>query len=205
MHIEATNKDRQMEFRIALVLMAFLFFGCLEKHKEPDFREANWGITSDQVKMLEDAKLVMDNGKMLSYDGIVGGLPCQIVYLFVKDQLTNGHYFFKAEHTADSLHIHDYEKLKEVISKKYGRPLLDDATWKDDTYRGRGEKVGLAIKSGHLKLAAQWETPTTEVWLFLVGENSEIKLSMKYVSRLLGDIKEGEKKETQVDPKPNEF
>lgn len=194
-----------MKTRIALALMTFLICGCSEKHKEPDFRETNWGITSDQVKMLEDAKLVMDNGKMLSYDGIVGGLPCQIVYLFVKNQLTNGHYFFKAEHAADSLYIHDYEKLKGVISEKYGRPILDDATWKDDTYRSRGEKVGLAIRSGHLQLAAQWETPTTEVWLFLVGENSQIKLSMKYVSRLLADLKEGEAKETHGDPKPNEF
>jgi hypothetical protein len=205
MHIEATDKGQTMGIRTTLVLMAFFIFGCSEKHKEPDFRNTNWGITSEQVKMLESAKLVMDNGKMLSYDEMVGGIPCQIVYLFVKDQLTNSHYFFKAEHAADSLHIHDYEMLKAVISEKYGRPRLDDATWKDDTYRSSGEKTGLAIRSGHLQLAAQWETPTTEVWLFLVGENSKIKLSMKYVSRLLGDIKEEETRETQGDPKPNEF
>jgi hypothetical protein len=194
-----------MKIRTALVLMAFVICGCSEKHKEPDFRNTNWGITSDQVKMLEDAKLVMDTGKMLSFDGVVGGLPCQIVYLFVRNQLTHGHYFFKAEHAADTLHLRDYEMLKAAISEKYGRPRLDDATWKDDTYKRSGEKVGLAVKSGHLKLAAQWETPTTEVWLFLVGENSRIKLSMKYVSRLLGGTEEGEIKETQADPKPNEF
>lgn len=205
MHIEATKKGQAMEIRIALVLMAFCICGCSEKHKEPDFRNTNWGITSDQVKILEREKLVLDNGKMLSYEGTVGSLPCQIVYLFVKNQLTASHYFFKAEHAADSLHIHDYEMLKEAISEKYGGPRLDDATWKDDTYRGSGEKVGLAIRSGHLKLAAQWETPATEVWLFLVGENSEIKLSMKYVSKLLGGIKEEETKEAQSDPKPNDF
>lgn len=194
-----------MTTRTIFVLAAFSICGCSEKHKEPDFRNTNWGITSDQVKILESAKLVMDNGKMLSYDGIVGGLPCQIAYLFVRNQLTSSHYFFKAEHAADSLHIHDYEMLKEAISEKYGRPRLDDATWKDDTYRGSGEKVGLAVKLGHLKLAAQWETPTTEVWLFLVGEDSQVKLSMKYVSKLLGGIKEEETKEAQSDPKPNEF
>ncbi|MBM2840445.1 MAG: hypothetical protein HW412_973, partial [Bacteroidetes bacterium] len=111
----------------------------------------------------------------------------------------------KAEHAVDSLHFQDYEKLKGAISAKYGPPRLDDATWKDDTYRGNAQKVGFALRSGHLQLAAEWETPATEVWLFLGGENSQIKLSMKYVSKLLGNIKEEEWKETRSDPKPNEF
>ena len=194
-----------MGMRITVLVMALCVCGCSEKHKEPDFRKTNWGITSDQVKALEDAKLVMDNGKMLSYDGTVGGLPCQIAYLFVKDQLTTSHYFFKVEHAADSLYVRDYQTLKETVSGRYGPPRLDDATWKDTTYRGNSEKVGVAIRSGYLKLAAEWETPTTQIWLFLVGENSEIKLSMKYVSKLLGGIKEEETKEPKSEPKPNEF
>ncbi len=191
--------------RAVVVVMGLLLLGCSEKRKEPDFRNTNWGITSDQVKVLEDAKLVMDNGRMLSYDGTAGGLPCQIAYLFVRNQLTSSRYFFKVEHKVDSLYIRDYETLKEAISEKYGRPRLDDATWKDTTYRGRREMVGLAVRLGHLQLAAQWETPSTEIWLFLVGENSEIKLSMKYMSKLLADIKEDETTKPQSIPKRNEF
>ena len=194
-----------MKIQPGLLLIALCFWSCSERHKEPDFRNTNWGITSNQVKIVEDARLVMDNGRMLSYDGTVGGLPCQIVYLFVKNQLTGSHYFFKVEHKVDSLYIRDYERLRESVSGKYGRPHLDDATWKDTTYRGMPDKVGLALRAGQLKLAAQWETPTTEIWLFLVGENSEIKLSMQYVSRLLGDIKEEETNEPKGTPKPDEF
>ena len=194
-----------MGTRVIVLFVALGVWGCSEKHKEPDFRKTNWGVTSDQVKTLEDAKLVMDNGKMLSYDGTVGGLPCQIAYLFVMDQLTTGHYFFKVEHKDDSLYVRDYETLKETVAGRYGPPRLDDATWKDTTYRGSSDKVGLAIRSGHLKLAAEWETPSTEVWLFLVGENSEIKLSMKYVSKLLAGLKEEETNEQKSNPRPNEF
>ena len=181
-----------MGTRITLLFMALYACGCSEKHKEPDFRKTNWGITGDQVKVLEDAKLILDNGRMQSYDGTVGGLPCQITYLFVKNQLTTGHFFFKVEHKVDSLYVRDYQTLKETVSERYGRPRLDDATWKDTTYRGRSDRVGLAIRSGHLSLATEWETPTTEIWLFLAGENSEIRLSMKYMSRLLADIKDEE-------------
>ena len=194
-----------MGIRIAAALMIFSICGCSQKHKEPDFRKTNWGITSEQVKILEDAKLVMDNGKMLSYDGTVGGYPCQIAYLFVEDQLTISHYFFKIEHAADSLYIQDYEKLKKAVSEKYGAPRLDDATWKDEMSRRSNAKIGQAIRAGNVKLAAQWETPATEVWLFLGGENSQIKLSMKYMSKLLAGMKEDEAREVQGDPESSEF
>jgi len=194
-----------MGIRIAAALMVFSFCGCSQNDKEPDFRKTNWGITSEQVKILEEAKLVMDNGKMLSYDGTVGGYPCQIAYLFVQDQLTISHYFFKIDHTADSLYIHDFEKLKKAVSEKYGAPRLDDATWKDATSRNSNEKLGPAIRAGHVKLATQWETPATEVWLFLGGENSQIKLSMKYVSKLLANMKEDGAKDVRGDPEPSEF
>ena len=194
-----------MGIRIAAALMVFSICGCSQKDKEPDFRKTNWGITSEQVKILEEAKLVMDNGKMLSYDGTVGGYPCQIAYLFVEDQLTISHYFFKIEHTVDSLYIHDYEKLKKAVSEKYGASRLDDATWKDEMSRNSNEKLGPAIRAGNVKLATQWETPTTEVWLFLGGENSQIKLSMKYVSKLLANMKEDGAKDVRGDPEPSEF
>jgi hypothetical protein len=195
-----------MRYWMTVVVFSTLWIaGCSEKRKEPDFRNTNWGITGEQVKILETARLVLDNGKMLSYDGTVGGLPCQIVYIFVKNQLTNGHYFFKTAHAADSLHLRDYENLKQAISTKYGAPRVDDATWHDERYRGDARKVGLALRAGHMKLAAEWETPTTEVWLFLGGENSQIKLSMKYVSKLLGNMREDDVQEAGGDPKPNEF
>ena len=179
--------------------------GCVEKHIEPEFRNTNWGITIDQVKILESARLVMDNGKMLSYEGRVAGLPCQIVYNFVKNQLTESHYFFKPQHSTDNAFVQDYDTLKHSISEKYGTPTLDDATWKDDTYKGIPAKVGLAVRSGHLSLVTKWETPSTDVWLFLVGENSHMNLSMKYASRQLARVQEEEKAESLPDPKPNEF
>jgi hypothetical protein len=190
---------------ILLVASAMLVLGCREKKKEPDFRNTNWGITSEQVKMVESEKLVMENGKMLSYEGSVGGMPCQVVYVFVRDQLVRGHYYFNIEHKKDNSYFSDYETLKETISEKYGPARLDDAKWKNDTYRGNSDKVGLAIRSGDLSLAAEWETPTSEVWLFLAGENSQIKLSMKYVSKLLANLKEEESDARSPEPAPNEF
>ncbi len=196
-----------MNARFVPVLLVLLIVGaCSEKHKEPDFRNANWGITSEQVKMVENAKLVMDNGKMLSYDGTVGGIPCQIVYVFVRNQLIESHYFLKAEHKSDNTFIQDYDKLKSTLTEKYGTPALDDATWKNDVYKGNNDKVGLALRSGHLTLAAEWGTPSTEVWLFLTGDNSQIKLSLKYVSKELGKLQEEEKNgETETELKANEF
>lgn len=194
-----------MNLRRGLVALCVIWVtGCSEKHKEPDFRNTNWGITSEQVKMLETAKLVLDNGRMLSFDGVVGGLPCQIVYIFVNNQLVNGHYFFKSPQGDDNAPIQSYDILKKAISEKYGTPRLDDAKWKSDTYKGQSDKVGVAIKSGQLSLAAEWETASSEVWLFLTGENSQIKLSMKYVSKLLGGLTE-EEKEKLPEPESTEF
>jgi hypothetical protein len=198
--------EGSMNYRIVLLALSGLsVLNCAEKRKEPDFRETNWGISSDQVKMIETEKLVMDNGKMLSFEGTVGGLPCQIVYVFVKDQLVRGHYYFSIEHKNDNPYFSDYEKLKETLTAKYGSTRLDDAKWKNETYRGDSEKVGLAIRSGDLSLAAEWETPTSEIWLFLAGENSRIKLSMKYVSKLLANLKEEESDVKSAEPETHEF
>ena len=195
-----------MNLRVAILPLCVLWMaGCSEKHKEPDFRNTNWGITSEQVRMLESARLVLDNGKMLSYEGMVAGLPCQIVYIFINNQLVNGHYFFKSPQGDDKAPIQSYDRLKTAVSEKYGTPVLDDAKWKSDTYKGQSDKVGLAIKSGQLSLATEWETSSTEVWLFLTGENSQIKLSMKYVSKLLGGLTEEDKEEELPEPKSTEF
>lgn len=174
---------------LASALLLFLV-ACSSNEREPDFRSVNWGMSQDQVKILENARLVIDSPRMLSYDGNAGGLPCQIAYLFVQDQLVASHYFFTTHHPDDATYIEDFRNIKETLTEKYGRPIVDEATWKNEEYRDDPRKVTLALKQGHVSFAAQWATPATDIWLFLVGENMRIKLSMRYTSKRLVHLTE---------------
>jgi len=189
----------------AILVFTILFgiLGCSQRENEPEFRNTNWGMSRNEVKFLETSKLVVDDARMLSYEGMVGGLPCQVVYLFVKDQLVGSHYFFKTEHSQDADHIEGYRGIKEAVTEKYGSPLLDEATWKNDRYKNDPDKVALAVKLGHVNLAAQWASPRTEIWLFLVGENGKMKLSMRYTSKKLAHLRDKEQKDTTGASKSN--
>ncbi len=189
------------------ITLCNIFSSCSQKENEPDFRSTNWGMSKDQVKLVENARLIIDGAKMLSYDGTVNGQPCQIVYLFVKDQLVGCHYFFKIDYSNNISYINDYRTLKETVSEKYSRPVLDETTWKNDQYKNDAEKIGIAVRLGHVAFATQWTTPKTDIWLFLVSENGTIKLSMKYTSKKLASLRDEETKIEMGDStkNPNEF
>lgn len=89
------------------------------------------------------------------------------------------------EHTNKDLYIEDYEGLKEILTKKYGKPVLDKVTWKNDLFKSAKQDWGTAISIGHLEYFSSWETSTTFINLGLDGDNYKIRLVLGYYSREL--------------------
>jgi len=57
--------------------------------------------------------------------------------------------------------------------------------WKNDLYKDDKSHWGMAISVGHLVYAVQWETPTTEIGIMLMGNNYKINLGIFYESKEL--------------------
>jgi len=165
-----------------------------------DFRKANWGMSVEQVKATEKNKIVLEDEKTLATGRVqVDGKECIYVYYFLEDKLYRAAYGFMEKHTNENLHIDDYEDLKEILTKKYGKPVLDKVTWKNDLFKSDKQNWGTAISIGHLDYFSSWETSTTFISLGLNGDNYKINLTLGYYSRELKEWADKIKEEKAKD------
>jgi len=177
-------------FSILLIVLLILVISTLAlfaKEVKYDFRETTWGMSKEQVKETEDRKPDYEENAMLSYNVKIfeGNYYC--IYSFLEDKLCNGGYFFMEEHTDKNLYINDYMELKGIITKEYGKPIMDEIIWKNDLYKDEKSEWGTAISVGDLEYWALWETLDTEICLSLDSDNYEINLILSYDSKELSE------------------
>lgn len=170
---------------IIFILGVFTFALC----DEVTFRNMEWGTSIEEVKSLETAELVNEGEGMLMYKATVGGLDTIIGYAFTEDQLWKGMYLFQEEHSNNNLFLDDFEKIKNILEKKYGTPTSEGDIWRDYTYRDTPDKYGLAICVGDLEMYAEWEKEDVTIQLMLSGDNYKISHSVAYFNEELQNIK----------------
>lgn len=120
---------------ILLIILCILAVSTLILFAEEakyDFRKTNWGMSKEQVKATEDKKPDFEDNTMLSYEVTISEKDFECAYLFLEDKLYGSGYLFFGEHTNKNLYIDDYEELKEILTKEYGKPKIDKVTWKND-------------------------------------------------------------------------
>ena len=123
---------------ILLIILCILAVSTLilfAKEAKYDFRKTNWGMSKEQVKTTEDKKPVFEDNTMLSYEVTISEKDFECAYLFLEDKLYGSGYLFSGEHTNKNLYIDDYEELKEILTKEYGKPKIDKVTWKNDLFK----------------------------------------------------------------------
>jgi len=153
-----------------------------------NFRQVKWGMTSEQVKKIEKLKL-SDEGnigkiKILRYTGeIIGGLSCDVIYIFANNCLTRAKYIFTNYHTNKNDYISDYKTLKNLLIKKHGTPYRDEVFWKNNLYKDDPQYYGFAISIGHLAYFTMWDLSETIITLGLSGENFKINLVIEYTGK----------------------
>jgi len=151
-----------------------------------DFRKANWGMSKEQVKVAEKNKIEIEDEEVIAIGRVeIDKKECIYVYHFLEDKLYRAGYGFMEKHTNKNLYINDYESLKEILTKKYGKPEIDKVIWKNDLFKSAKQDWGTAISIGHLEYFSSWETPTTYINLGLNGDNYKISLTLGYESREL--------------------
>ena len=123
---------------ILLIILCILAVSTLilfAKEAKYDFRKTNWGMSKEQVKTTEDKKPDFEDNTMLSYEVTISEKDFECAYLFLEDKLYGSGYLFSGEHTNKNLYIDDYEELKEILTKEYGKPKIDKVTWKNDLFK----------------------------------------------------------------------
>ena len=144
-------------------------------------------MSKEEVRLAErrNPDLETDNGFV--YKVIIDKYDCYCVYYFLENKLYQSAYRFNEKHNNKNAYIEDYENLKELLIKKYGKPTWENIDWKDDFYKDIRGNWGLAVARGDLKYVITWEDPITTVQLKLSGENYKIDLFIAYYSNELED------------------
>ena len=80
--------------------------------------------------------------------------------------------------------VEEYNRLKDLLTDKYGPPRSDQT---DLSARGSGEAISKkgSPASGQIELTTTWVTPKTEIELSCRGKLNDVQLQIDYASREL--------------------
>jgi hypothetical protein len=158
-----------------------------------DFRKTRWGMSPAQVKVTEVGTLLGEGplppyDLAISYKGKFEGSDAEIGYMFNADKLVLAGYAFTERHEDNALYVKDYEKIKTVLTKKYGSPAQNTEIWTDETKKVEPKEYGNAVAAGALVLQSSWSAPRTYVFLTLKGNGGSATLSALYYSSELNPL-----------------
>ena len=133
----------------------------------------------------ETAEFLGSSGKDLEYKTEAAGVSVTVFYSFVDDKLVTAGNFGEQAYFQTAIHLDDYAKFKEILTEKYGEPEMDEQIWLDDLFRYERDRssMGMAIKLGHLKYFARWESSDTKISLVLGGKEFEVTFGVSYISK----------------------
>jgi hypothetical protein len=171
----------------------------------PDFRNAFWGMTQEQVKSTESVTPAeirqIGEEVVVKYDApLEDGVPRRLIYIFAKDKLVRAKYIFDQEHEELNDFILDFRTAEPPLREKYGKPASEHAVWENDAFQlerlpyldqdralasdilPSDQYAGLSVSLGYLRLFSQWVTPRTRIVHALTGANSRITHQIEYRS-----------------------
>lgn len=149
---------------------------------EPDFRNAYWGMTQEEVMQTETEKPSSINENELIYKLTLVGIKAEAHFLFTNNKLTSTYYVSKAQKVPGlntsifDLYYRNYETWKNALLSKYGASVEDLEIWKKESAKHKNISIGEQVMNWNLTLITKWvldRTVIKYVWDRIgVGVNS---------------------------------
>jgi len=156
-----------------------------------NFEEMRWGLTKKQIVEIEgkpaDQRKVRGL-EVMRYEQKVINLECAIDYFFAGNKLTRTRFSFGGDYADKNAYLQDYQKIKEALIQKFGRPLEENMTWHNPAFKDDFSSWGEAVSLGQLKMSSRWLTPQTEIIASLSGVDEEILLTVEYTGLELKEL-----------------
>jgi hypothetical protein len=156
-----------------------------------NFEEMHWGLSKKQVVELEGKPSDQRRVKgldVMRYQQRVINLDCAIDYFFAANKLSRTRFSFAGDYLDKNAYLQDYEKVKNALVQKFGRPLEEAMKWRDTSYKDDFTSWGEAVSLGHLEMSSRWLTSQTEITASLNGADDEILLTVEYAGLQLKEL-----------------
>ena len=181
-----------------ITILAFISVSTIITAQKPgDFRGFSWGNSINQVQSSEKSKFILkDKDDALEYQDQLAGSDCSVIYTFNdNDKLINGVYVFTKNYSNSQLYVQDYNKFKDLLTKKYGKSKSEKENWGSNLQLIDKERYGQAIAEGKLNLNSDWETANSLIKIELVGVSGKPSLRIHYTTKTLNEMESKEQLE----------
>ena len=151
-----------------LLLTSFLFVSVIGLNAQNDFRKMNWGDSPENLRAaypdINFEEELYDNYTGYLHSGSIAGIDALIAYIFDKDELIFGSYFFTVDRSSiySEDYLKDYNNISSRLSEKYS--MTDAPEWFNDSFEGQPNQLSVAISLGHVSLS---ENTLTESGTFI--------------------------------------
>ncbi|WP_188932697.1 hypothetical protein [Puia dinghuensis] len=155
-----------------------------------DFRGFSWGTSLAQVQSQEKAQLVVKiKDDELQYADLLAGSDCYVIYIFNdNDKLISGNYVFTKKYSNPELYLQDYNKFKDLLTQKYGKPVSDDTHFHSNAPSVEKHSYGQAISDGYLTMDAIWNVNGSLIKIALISTDRSPSLQIHYTSDSLNGL-----------------
>ena len=167
------------------LLLAIIFILILTTETNGyDFRNVNWGMAKEQVKINEQSDLFSEKEDYLYYTVNLNNYFFLLEYLFQENKLIRSKYILLDTFVIKNKYIDILEEFKEEIINNYGNSFNEVMIWKNDFYKDQPDKYGTAVMLNYLSYYYKWNTDETLIWLLLNGDGkASITLGMQFISQ----------------------
>ena len=148
-----------------------------------NFRNTHWGMNRAQVVRIEGRPVHHDRSgglDIIQYPQKILNMDCMIGYVFAHNKLAKAKYSFLANFEDKNRYIQSYEKIRDILTQKYGKPEAEKAYWQDKQYQNDRSNWGLALSRGHFEIRSHWKDSETEIQLRVYGGRDRIFLVVLY-------------------------
>ncbi len=153
------------------------------EHIKNHFRNTRWGMSKEQVVRIEGRPDHLENSKGLDffqYPQRVLNMDCLIGYVFAENKLAKAKYSFLGRLGDKNNYIQEFGKIKEILTRIYGKPVNEWSVWHDPQYQNDRSRWEAAVSEGHLEMNSKWRDTETEILLHLSGGNKRLSLVVDY-------------------------
>ena len=182
-----------MKVTISLLLILILGIGIIGCSKDEDgstvteqskdFRNARWGMSHEEVMASEDMSPTSNRTEVITYRGDFDGMMALIGYNFENEKLVRAGYLMMDSYEDPNYFIDDFERIKQKLIAKYGKPTSDQLLWKEgEAVEDDTSKFGEEVCSGKLFYLTTWETAKTLIKLRLDGQDGKCQLGIQFES-----------------------
>lgn len=151
-------------------------------------RNLNWGMSIDEVKLLEKSTLI-DDKFGLTYLDTIDGQPFKIKYSFKSNELNMMMMDYILDYEDYNEYLTKYEGLKEEFNNRYGQAVKYEEDWKDDSFKGQKNRYGYAISREKLIIRTIYENEFSKIFLVLLGKDGIPTISIGQIKKDNAEVK----------------